>query len=136
MSADNKIKVLLVKVMERPQVVEIADDLKEMQRLVDGYIQEIMPFDDDVALICNEEGKIRGLLLNRAVRDEEGEIVDIIAGDFFLCSAPIESERFQSLSDEQIEKYQEMFQHPEQFFMREDGIGVRRARLKEQEFER
>lgn len=130
------LQVLLIRTMEAPKVVEIKDELSEMQKLVGGYIQEIMPFDDEVALICNEEGKINGMPLNRAIHDEEGEIMDIIAGDFFLCSAPVMSETFESLSKEQMEKYQDKFKYPEQFIQREDGIGVRSIRKKDKETER
>lgn len=130
------LQVLLIRTMEAPKVVEIKDELSEMQKLVGGYIQEIMPFDDEVALICNEEGKINRMPLNRAIRDEEGEIMDIIAGDFFLCSAPVTRETFESLSKEQMEKYQDKFKYPEQFIQREDGIGVRSIRKKDKETER
>lgn len=136
MSDNRTLQVLLIKTLEEPKLVEIRDELKEMQNLVGGYIQEIMPFDDDVALICNEEGKLTDRPLNRAVRDEEGEIMDIIAGDFFLCRAPVMSEKFESLTKEQIEKYQETFKHPESFIIRDDGIGVRRARKDQIKMER
>jgi len=32
----------------------------------------------EVALICNDEGKLQGLPLNRGLRDERGELYDII----------------------------------------------------------
>ena len=136
MNEAKKLQILLVRPGEEPKIVEIADELSEMQRLVGGFIQEIMPFDEEVALVCNEEGKFRELPLNRAIRDEEGEIMDIIAGDFFLCSAPIMSENFESLSKEQMEKYQEMFKSPEQFIQKSDGIGVRPIRKNNREIER
>lgn len=136
MNENKMLQVLLIRPGEEPKVVEISDELSAMQQLVGGYIQEIMPFDDDVALVCNEEGKMMGHPLNRAIRDEEGEIMDIIAGDFFLCSAPIMSENFESLSKEQIEKYQYKFSHPEQFIIRDDGIGVRPIIKKNREMER
>ena len=106
MAEVNKMKILLIRPMEVPKEMEIEDSLEEMQRLVGGYIQEIMPFEDDVALVCNDEGKFMGLPLNRAIRDERGNLADIIAGDFFLCRAPVESENFESLSEEQVKKYE------------------------------
>lgn len=136
MSETKMLQVLLISPGEEPKVVEISDELSEMQRLVGGYIQEIMPFDDEVALVCNEEGKFRGLPLNRAIRDEKGEIMDIIAGDFFLCSAPIMSESFESLSKEQMKKYQNKFRNPEQFIIRDDGMEVRSVTKKNREMER
>jgi len=50
------------------------------------------------------------LPLNRALFDESGNIVDIVAGTFFLCSAPADSENFEGLSDEQIETYKKRFE--------------------------
>lgn len=64
---DTKIKVLLVEPEKYPKEIVIDDSLEAMQEVVGGDIEEYMPFDDDVAIICNEEGKMRGLPLNRAV---------------------------------------------------------------------
>lgn len=51
-----------------------------MQEIVGGYIQAVHYFDELVTLVCNEEGKINGSELNRAIKDDNGKIVDIIAG--------------------------------------------------------
>ena len=71
--AGEKIKVVLVKPMQKPQIVEIGSDLKSMQLVVGGLIEEIMPYEEEVALVCNEEGKNIGLELNRAIRDSAGQ---------------------------------------------------------------
>lgn len=113
----DKIKVILCKPDERAEVVEIDDKLEAMQELVGGLIQEYMPWEDDVAVICNEEGKMTGLPLNRGIRGEDGQLQDIIAGDFFICYAPIESERFLSMPPELEAKYKELFDLPEMFMM-------------------
>ena len=115
--AIEQIKVLLCKPDEKAKVIEIDDTLEAMQELVGGYIQEYMPWEDEVALICNEEGKMTGLPLNRGIRDENGQLQDIIAGDFFICYAPIESERFLSMPSDLMEKYKEKFDLPEMFMM-------------------
>ena len=71
--------------------------------------------------VCNDEGKINGLPLNRAIRDEDtNEIVDIIAGTFFICDCRKES--FGSLSEEQQKRYLEKYRLPERFFLTRDGI--------------
>ena len=107
-------KVLLITPGAVPQVREIEHSLKAMQELVDGHIEAIYPFDDTVALVCNDEGKLLGLPLNRAVRDPAtGQILDIIAGTFFICG--LSEDDFASLSDEQIQRYTQMFRHPEAF---------------------
>ncbi len=107
------IKVLLIKPMKPPEVTEIPSNLEGMQATVGGYIEATYPYEDPVALVCNEEGKLQGLPLNRALRDDTGEIYDIISGDFFICD--VSGENFASLSDEQIKKYSEKFKTPELF---------------------
>ena len=114
------INVLLCEAGKRARVVEMEDSLEAMQKLVGGLIEEYMPFEDDVALICNDEGKMLGLPMNRAIPGEDGKIMDVICGDFFICYAPIESERFLSLPPELEEKYKEKFYWPEQIFLRND----------------
>ena len=94
---EEKISVVLVEPGKYPKLVEIEDTLEAMQETVDGYIEEYMPFDDEVAIVCNEEGKVNGLPLNRAVYGENKEILDVIAGKFFIAYAPIEAEKFQSM---------------------------------------
>lgn len=52
-----KINVLLIEPGKYPKQIEIEDTLEAMQETVGGYIEEYMPFDDEVAIVCNEEGK-------------------------------------------------------------------------------
>ena len=118
----SKINVIYVEPGEMARTIEMEDELAEMQKLVGGYIEEYMPFEDDVAIICNDEGKMNGLPLNRAVTDEDGQVMDIIAGPFFIAYAPIESEKFLSLPEELEAKYKERFDRPEQFFRTDSGI--------------
>ena len=117
----DKSRVIVCRVDERAEVIEIDDKLEAMQDVVGGLIQEDMPWEDEVAIICNEEGKMLGLPLNRGIRSDEGQLQDIIAGDFFICYAPIESERFLSMPPELEEKYKEKFDLPE-MFMVENGV--------------
>lgn len=116
------INVIYVEPGKEARTIEMKDDLSEMQKLVGGYIEEYMPFEDEVALICNDEGKMNGLPLNRGIYGEDGQLQDIIAGPFFICYAPIESENFLSLPKELEEKYKERFDKPEQFFMTDSGV--------------
>ncbi len=126
----NMLRVILCKPGECAEVVEIHDDLSEMQELVGGLIEEYMPFhsddarEDDLAIVCCEEGKMNGMKPCRAVADEVGHVMDVIAGPFFICYAPIESETFQSLPPDLEEKYRRKFELPERFFKSERGISV------------
>ena len=119
-SMNEKMKVLYIQVGKKPQVIEIKHTLKEMQRLVGGIISAYSPFDDGSVIILNDTGKIDGLEFNRAIYDENGEIADIIAGDFFICYAPPDRPDFSSLPDELIGKYSELFKTPKAF-IRIDG---------------
>ena len=117
-----KINVLLIEPGKYPKQIEIEDTLEAMQETVGGYIEEYMPFDDEVAVICNEEGKMKNLDLNRGIYDKNGKLLDIICGSFFLCYAPIESEKFLPLPANLRAKYEKMFKEPERFFLSEKGI--------------
>ena len=102
-------KVLVVRPMEMPEVQEIDHTLSAMQELVGGTIQAVYPFDDPVALIANDEGKLLGLPWNRALTDDHGVPYDIVCGTFFV--AGLKEDDFASLTEQQIEKYKEQFGH-------------------------
>ena len=108
-------QVVVVEPEKKPIVQDIDVGLESMQKIVGGSIEAVYPFADPVALICNEEGKLLGLPLNRALRDEDGTVYDIISGTFFLCAAPPDSEHFESLTDQQVKTYMERFAMPEMF---------------------
>ena len=234
------ISVLLIQPGKYPKTVAIEDSLEAMQALVGGDIEEYMPFEDEVALICNDEGKMNGLPLNRAVyaepqevdmtyqemksrfreaekehgkhltgyivfsqdsyskqysleartyvissdnkafqpnmggysiyataldgtdkgvrleqymADERGgkdgwkvercymkedtrEMIDIMAGDFFICHAPFTSEKFLSLPPDLAKKYSEKFRYPEQFVRTDKGIAAIPYKPKSKDLER
>ena len=101
---DAKIKVLVVEPLKEPYVREISG-LDDMRAIVGGYIEAAYPFpNDNVAVVCNESGKIMGLPANRPIMDESGLLPkDIIQGTFFV--AGIGEDDFISLSDEQTRRY-------------------------------
>ncbi|MBR4636913.1 MAG: DUF2800 domain-containing protein [Clostridia bacterium] len=68
---------------------------------------------DNVAIVCNEEGKLEGLEPNRALRDSIGRIYDIIAGTFLVVG--LAQEEFASLTDVQLERYKKLYQTPEDY---------------------
>ena len=108
-------QVVVVDPKKKPTVQDIGSDLESMQKIVGGSIEAIYPFEEPVALICNEKGKLLNLPLNRALRDDEGNVYDIISGTFFLCAAPPDSDRVGGLTDQQIKSYMERFAMPEMF---------------------
>lgn len=100
----DKIKGLLVKPYELPEEIEIENTLEAKQHLVGGYIECVYPTNDDsVVFICNEEGKINGMKLNRDIG------YDIIAGPFIILGDDYENGDFKSLTEDQIMKYKMRF---------------------------
>lgn len=117
----NTIRVVLVEPGKLARIAKVGTTLDAMQRTVGGDIEAYYPFEEQVCIVCNEEGKINGLPLNRAIRDADtGDIADIIAGTFFICDCS--GECFGSLSTEQQKRYQEKYRLPERFFRSRDGI--------------
>ena len=96
MESNTKLSVLYLEAGQCARMVEIDDTLEAMQDLVKGPIEEYMPFEDDIAIICN--------------------------GDFFIAYAPIESESFLPLPPGLEQKYKEKFEFPEQVFRTENGL--------------
>ena len=118
---EKEIKILYVPIQGEPEEKTVANKLEAFQSLVGGNI-ETFPIDDDCSLlgVCNEEGKINGMTLNRGVYGDEGQMLDIIAGPFFICGLTEDS--FGSLSPELAEKYSNLFQFPEIFVCEGDEI--------------
>ena len=114
-----RIKVLLVEPMMVPRLVEIDHDLDTMQKLVGGTIACTYPWEDLVGLVHADDGIALGYPLNRMLRDENGEVYDIVPGTFFMCG--LTSNDFGSISDELAAKFSELFRYPEMFIRTDEG---------------
>ena len=64
--------VLVVEPGFLPYEKEI-NGLAEMQKTVGGLIQAIYPFQEEVALVCNENGIFEGLEFNRSIPERSYE---------------------------------------------------------------
>ena len=113
---DRTIRVVLLEPGKEARTTDIGATLEDMQEVVGGYIEAVYPFSSEpIALVCNDEAKLMGLPLNRALRYEDTkDVYDIIAGPCFICDCSGES--FGSLTQEQAQRYEKMFRRPEQFF--------------------
>lgn len=117
---DEKISALLIKPGEVPERVVIKDELRDLQKMVGGGIEVVYPFQERVAAIVNDEGKLLGLPLNRALADEKGKIYDILAGNVLIVG--VSGPDFCSLTPEQMDHYEKRFYHPEIFIQMGRGI--------------
>ena len=113
MKKEPVIKVLKVEPDKTPELIEMPNELEAMQSIIGGYI-EVYPLAENVAIVCNEEGKMTGMQLNRPIF-HNGKIVEIIAGTFFIAGDDISIGEFVSLTEEQIAQYTQQFFSPVTF---------------------
>lgn len=116
----DKLRVIMVEPEKKPQVVELGSGIKDLQDAVGGTIQIVYPYVDKVGLLLNDEGKLIGMQPNRALKDQDGEIYDIIVGTFYVVG--LGEEDLCSLSDELIDKYMKEFEQP--YLYLNLGMGV------------
>ena len=95
-SEEKKLRIVYKEVGKDPIVMEIEDTLEAKQKLVGGLI-EVVPYKDDLLLICNEEGKITNLKPNLQFD------YDYIAGNCFIIGDDYENGDFKSVEESQIE---------------------------------
>jgi len=115
---NEKISVLVVEPEKKPYAKEISSGLSSLQHEVGGYIQAVYPYEEPVAIICDEEAKLKGSELNRVLRDEDGQIYDVVAGTFLIVG--LGEDDFTSLAPEHMKQFKEKFDTPE-MFMRLNG---------------
>lgn len=112
LAAMQKVTALIVEPGKLPYIKEIATDHKTLASIVEGHLERINPYRDEVQIICNEYGKVMGLPSNRAILSPKGVVVDVIAGTFIVIGDKEYEELYSSLTDADIEKYYEMFKDP------------------------
>ena len=115
---EKNLKIVLKKVGENPEIMNIENTLEKKQELVGGLI-EVVPVLKDILLVCNEEGKLDNLLPNLIFP------YDYIAGDCFFVGDDYKNGDFKSLTDEQITEIKELCKKREyvSIFKLEDSNG-------------
>ena len=104
---EEKIKALMIEPRKRPCVVELGNDLDSLQKAVSigadyqGLI-ELVYLEDNVSILCNEEGKLIGLEPNRRLGK------DILCGVFYVVAEDKEG-NLASLTAAQQNKYAKLF---------------------------
>ena len=111
---EERIKVLMVEPGKKAYEKEIGTNLEDIYATLDCDCFEVFyPYEDLVVIVHDDEGKINGSRPNRAIYGENGEMIDIICGKFFICDCSTSS--FKSLPDNMMEKYKRQFLLPERF---------------------
>lgn len=102
MSKSKMIRVILVEPDKEPYVREISNSLKSFQNIVGGLI-EYINLENNVDIICNDEGKMMGFDFNRIIKN------DVIAGNFIIAGVNLKTGNTISIPENKIENYLEMF---------------------------
>lgn len=118
-------KVLLLEPGKYAQEIEMDGSLESMQNLVGGSIEAVYPFEDPVAVVCDDEGLLKQRVLNRAFTEDI-----VIAGTCFVCG--IGESDFISLSDNLMEQYKRKYYYPELFLR--DGNQLQVVQVHEPEW--
>ena len=116
------IRVVLVEPGKEARLADVDPSLEGLYKAIQAeMIEPVYNFEEQVCLVCDEEGKLTGRELNRALRyDGVGEIYDIVAGTFIVCGCG--GENFSGLTEDQQKKYLELYRWPERFFRIGDTI--------------
>lgn len=109
-------KVLILEPGKVAREADIDHDLRAMQEIVGGIITVTYPYEEPVGVVCNDEGLLMGLPLNRKLDD-----FTIIAGTFFLCG--LGEEDLTDLPPELMEKFKRKLYFP-QFILRDPEGGL------------
>lgn len=111
------IEVLMVEPGREPRLVHLTNDLSALQTAVSvgadyvGLI-EIIPLNDDMCILCNEEGKLIGLEPNRRLWS------DVLCGVFYVTGQDNEG-NLCSLTAKQMEYAKAFFAAPEKISQEE-----------------
>lgn len=127
---EGKMTVLAVEPGKEPYVQEILGSLESLQKEVSGDIQAVYPYRDACAVIVADEGKLMGMPFNRALRDEDGVIYDVLVGKFLIVG--LGEENFTSIPEELISKYSQIFETPEQLVRIGEKTIFSRQKMKSQ----
>ncbi len=110
-------RILVVEPGKHPRITEIESSLEQMQKTVGGYIQAVYPWDDNIALVCDEEALYKKSEWNRYICEGLA-----IKGTFFICG--IEGENFADLPMDLAEKYLQLLYAPQVFIRTASGVIV------------
>ena len=110
-------RILIVEPDRHPRMAEIPHSLEAMQQIVGGYIAITYPWEDPVALVCDEEGLLKQLPFNRLVAHQCA-----IFGTFFLCG--IGEEDLTDLPDQLADKYTRLLYAPEKLIRTKAGYAA------------
>lgn len=112
--------VLMVEPGKAPYETQIGDDLQSMQALVGGYIQAVYPFEQPVALVCRESGKLDGR--RSTVRCAMRTVISTTSSREISLSSDSAKMISPTCRTNSAEQFAEQFRQPELFLREGDKI--------------
>lgn len=109
MNEENLIRVLLVEPFSKPKMITIENNYQAISEIICGDADEYMLFEDDVALLCNADGKRLSLSASHTVTDTETGKTELIYGSFILIGSSEFDTKYHLLDDDLIDKYMDLF---------------------------
>lgn len=108
---------ILVETNQEPMIEKTFDVNEYFRNTVGGVRSEFYLKDDSVAIIFDKTAADRNIP-NRAFRDKDGRVSDVICGSFMIVG--FDGKDYVSLTREQIDRYSERFKIPD-IIMRYNG---------------
>jgi len=99
-------RAIVIEPGKKAEVREIKNTLVELQNIVDGWIETTYSLDDNVCVICNDEGKLIGLEPNVEINGA------VYVGTIVIAGLTNHGTDFGDLTEDQEKRYLEMFKNP------------------------
>lgn len=128
---EKRVRAIKLEAKKEAEECYLNTDLKSLQEAVGGYIEQVYPFEsDDILLLCNEEGKLTGMEISRAILDNDNTILDVIAGTCYIMALDDEG-NYRDLTDMELAYYIKKMKYPIEIFVWEytDNDGIKRRNL-------
>ena len=122
---EKKVTAMLLRPGKEAELISIEPSFGKIEELVGGIADFTWPINDRLCVVVNDTGKLDGLPLNRALRNSEGKIVDIYAGDIVILGCH-KREGFDDLTPDETKELMERFGRPEFGWKVEDFIDCSR----------
>ena len=96
---ENCIKAIYGAPGKTPILIEVENTLEALQKAVGGYIESVT-VEDDVCILCDEEGRLKGLPMTMIYKG-----IDFVGPVLFVG---VKGEDFCSIPDDYVEMIQHM----------------------------
>ena len=107
-AVEKNVVAMLLRPGKEAMLINIEPSFRQIEELVGGLADLTWPINERFCIAVNDTGKLDGLPLNRALRNAEGKIVDIYAGNVVILGSH-GGEGFDDLMPDEVEELMERF---------------------------